>query len=405
MLETPRARSLAEQSPRAGLYNRRLMCPSATPPPPARTRLWVSLVIVVFVLGIAGFPVARIVQRALRRTPAAEPGRAPARSAADALRLAEGWVDGSAADAAALAGAPTVIVVWSDADPASLRALGVADGWRVAAERWGLHVIGVHAPGYSFATDSAVVGRAARRAGATFPIALDPAGEVRRALAAPDRLPVIVMVDREGHVVGRTAGTPSMESVARWIRAQLVTLHPEQSFPLLGAGAATPASDPPRVIELGSGRVREGPLVGAGPGRAHAFTAEFRYQVEGKEDVPYPVGWWTPEADGLTAARGGADNLVALRYAGGALYAVISPPPGARVRLFVLRDEAWLPAAALGADAHLQSNGASYVDVDEPRLYELARGGGEHVVKLSPEAAGITLHALIVDPAMGAAPR
>jgi hypothetical protein len=71
----------------------------------------------------------------------------------------------------------------------------------------------------------------------------------------------------------------------------------------------------------------------------------------------------------------------------------------------VLRDEAWLPAAALGADAHLESNGASYVDVDEPRLYELARGGGEHVVKLSPEAAGITLHALVVDPAAGATSR
>jgi hypothetical protein len=293
----------------------------------------VLLVAAAFLLGIAGFPMARLVQRALRRAPGAEPRRAPARSATDALGLAEGWVDGSAADVAALGGAPVVIVVWSDADPASLRALGVADGWRQAGERWGLHVIGVHAPGYSFSTDSAVVGRAARRAGAWFPIALDPAGEMRRALGAPDRLPVIVMVDREGHVAGRIAGTPSVEGVARWIRAQLVALHPEQAFPLLGAGATTPAGDPPRIIELGSGRVREGPLVGAAPGKAHAFTAEFRYQVEGKDDVPYPVGWWTPEADGLTAARGGADNLVALRYAGGALYAVISPPPGHRARL------------------------------------------------------------------------
>src|SRR5690242_9165610 len=123
------------------------MCPSAPPPPPARTRLWVALVVVAFLLGIAGFPVARIVQRMLHQAPGAESRRvAPARTALQALGLAEGWVDGSLADVSSLVGAPAVIVVWSDTDPASLRALGVADGWRVAAGRWGLRVIGVHAP-------------------------------------------------------------------------------------------------------------------------------------------------------------------------------------------------------------------------------------------------------------------
>jgi hypothetical protein len=70
------------------------------------------------------------------------------------------------------------------------------------------------------------------------------------------------------------------------------------------------------------------------------------------------------------------------------------------VRVWVLRDEQWLTADALGADARRDARGASYVDVSEPRLYALCRErAGEHVVKLSPDAPGLTVYALIVEPA------
>jgi hypothetical protein len=70
------------------------------------------------------------------------------------------------------------------------------------------------------------------------------------------------------------------------------------------------------------------------------------------------------------------------------------------VRLWVLRDEKWLPHDALGADARLDSRGASYVEIEEPRVYAVCRElPGHHIVKLSPDAPGITIHALIVEPA------
>jgi hypothetical protein len=225
--------------------------------------------------------------------------------------------------------------------------------------------------------------------------------------------PQLVLTDPTGKIVGATAGRGPLAGIERALRAQLRQLHPELEFPAdpglaSGPSPAGPTTQPPgaRVVPLGSTRVREGPLAGATLGRAAQFTAQFRFQVEGKPYVPYPVGLWSPGGEGLTAARGGAENFVALRYDAGALWAVLSPPPGETVRVWVLRDENWLPAEALGADARLDGRGDSYVEVDEPRLYAICRErAGEHVVKLSPDAPGVTVHALIVDPADAREPR
>jgi hypothetical protein len=367
-------------------------------PPTKRARALTAIIVVAGLIGLGYLPVSRIMHR-MRAGDTRVAPQAPSAPGAmgNALALARGWVNGSAESEASLSGHPSVALVWSDTDPASLRALAAAETWRAAYARWGVRVVGVHAPDFAFAADSAVAARAARTAGVHFAIALDPAGEIRRRLGAGDRVPFAAVADSSGAIVARLTGNAAL-AAERHLREQVVKLNPDQRFP--AGGSADPALAPlARTIYLGSARVSEGPIASAAPGHPSAFTAEFRYQIEGKAFVPYPVGWWTPDADGITAARGGPGNLVALRYSGGALDAVIAPPPNGKARLWILRDEKWLDAGSLGTDARLDARGASYVDVDEPRLYSLARGGSEHVVKLSPDAAGITLHALIVDPA------
>ena len=324
----------------------------------------------------------------------------------DALGSARVWVNRPAPRPASLEGRPVLALLWCDTDPAGLAALERVEASRVAYERFGLRVIGIHEPAFAFAADSATPARAARRADARFPIALDPAGELRRALGAGDDLPVIVVSDTSGRVIWRGAGLARVAAADPVVRDLLEQLHPERRFPAAGVRSLPPganAEDAARVVYLGSPRVLEGPLKGATLGRAQPFTAQFRFQVEGRPFVPYPVGWWTPTADGLTASRGGADNFLALRCSGEAIYVVASPPEGRSARLWILRDEAWLPADALGEDARLDAGGASYVDITESRLYAVARGGGGHVIKLSPDERGLTLHALVVVPNAAAA--
>jgi hypothetical protein len=146
-----------------------------------------------------------------------------------------------------------------------------------------------------------------------------------------------------------------------------------------------------------AGRELRGPLANVKPGEPQMFVAPFRFDQEGQSFTPYPVGRWTLRGDGLTAARGGAANFVAIRYDAARVCVVASPPANGAARLWILRDDAWPPADALGEDVKRDARGAAYLEVNESRLYVIARGGGEHVLKLSPEAPGLTLHALTFD--------
>jgi hypothetical protein len=309
------------------------------------------------------------------------------------------WLNGGPLPDDSLRAPLTAVVVWSDTDPRARTLLPMFEELHEAFARSGLRVVGVHAPEHAFAADPAVPARFLRRLGIGFPVALDPGLTLQRALGGAAGLPRVVLSDASGRVI-RNAGEWNDAAVRLAIAERLgVRLDPWLHAPGAAAGLS-PSAPEVRVIPLGAGRVTRGPLARAVPGEPQTFTAQFRYQEEGEPGVPFPVGRWTPAADGLVAARGGAADFVALRYdavhAGPVrVGAVLSPPPEGPVRVWVLCEERWLPHAALGEDARLDDHGASFVEVDEPRLYDVARGGG--VYKLSPAAPGLTVHAFTLE--------
>jgi len=165
----------------------------------------------------------------------------------------------------------------------------------------------------------------------------------------------------------------------------------------LAPGAAAPAGATPapaaKRVYCGTGRIAQGPLAQVAPGTTQMFTAQFRYQEEGHAYVPYPVGRWTPTAEGVVSARGGAADYIAMRYEGGRVDAVLGAK--ARARVWVMCDDGWVPPAERGDDLQLDPHGGTFVTVDEPRAYALLRGGAAHVLRLSPEAPGITYYAFL----------
>src|SRR5258705_8432547 len=153
------------------------------------------------------------------------------------------------------------------------------------------------------------------RLGLQFPIALDAASTIRSVMGAPMDGPRFVLADPTGVIVASQVGRQALTRVEGLLRDQIRRMHPGTEFPAL---AQTPPGDSAatqpltEVVLLGTGRVRAGPLANAEPGRAQPFTAQFRFQVEGKPNVPYPVGMWTPSAEGPRAERGGAENYIAM---------------------------------------------------------------------------------------------
>jgi len=316
---------------------------------------------------------------------------------------AEGWLNGGPLDADSLRGSIVVLAVFSDTHPTALEALPQLEAWHEAYARFGVRIVGVHAPEFAFATQPEVLDRLAARLGLSFPIVRDPSLQVLAALHSRDDEVQVVVADAEG----RVRAIRSLENVGNdlagvesTVRALIAARHPEIPFPEAPAAAASASGPAVRTLRLGASSVLEGPLRGAVVGKAQPFTAQFRFEVEGAPYVPYPV----PRPEGLEASKGGAAQFVAIRYDAARVGVVASPPPVGASRLWILRDEAWLTPDALGEDARLDSRGASYVDVDASRLYRVTRGTGEHVLKLSPEDGGLTLHALTFEPRAGPPP-
>jgi hypothetical protein len=335
-------------------------------------------------------------ERNLERSAAAPPERLP--------RLpATGWHHGGPLTADSLRGWVVVLAVFSDTHPNTFDALPQVEAWHRAYARFGVRVIGVHAPEFAFATNAAAVTQLARRLELSFPIVEDPGLAVLGALGGRGAEVHLALADHEGRLRTRVrAGDPARDLPAfeLALREAVADAHPERGPPRGTSGRDQPTGTVSRVrtLRLGSASVAEGPLAGATPGRAQPFTAQFRFEVEGGPWVPYPIGWWIPRPLGIEAARGGAAQYLAIRYDAARVGVVASPPRSGSARLWILRDEAWLDGKTLGEDARRDALGASYVDIEAPGLYFVARGAGEHVLKLSPESPGLTLHALTFEP-------
>ena len=360
----------------------------------SRSRLILAFVVVV---AAAGAVLALRLPRLGRVVP--EPaGSALSNDVLPSLAGASGWLHGDRGTVDSLAGHPVVLALWSDTDPRAFEALPRVQSWHDAYARYGVRVVGVYAPEFSFGVDSSVPARFCDRFGIGFPVALDPSYQVRSRLG---RLGAggVALIDTAGRVALVT-DLERLDTVDRGIRDALRRLRPDLGFPEEPAAAT---DEPPRralrTVPLGTGRVNAGPLANVVPGRSTLFTSQFRYQEEGKEYVPYPVGRWIPNAEGVTADRGGAADFLAVRVGGERMSAVLSPAAGGAgaSRLWVLADDGWLGSAERGADVHGDVRGGSYVDVGEPRLYEILRPGKTRVLRLSPEAPGLTIHELVFE--------
>ncbi len=291
-----------------------------------------------------------------------------------------------------------ILVLWNGYDPRCLAMLPAIQAWHDAYARYGVRITGLHFAAYPFAADSAVVGANARRLGAGFPSAVLPLPPP--AALAAGRGPVLVWPGG-GDPAPQWLSTPTDAAVyeAR-IRQKLRQLRPDAPFPADGrAGVERGAPLPPaRMLPLGARLAERGPLRGAAEGKSQPFVSPFRTEQEGPLETPVPAGWWTPLADAVESARGGAANLLAIRYDAGPVGVVMAPPAAGPARVWVLEDERWLDPGAAGRDVRFDARGASYVEVESPRHYAVSRGGA-HVLKLSPEEAGVRFYAFTFEAA------
>lgn len=243
--------------------------------------------------------------------------------------------------------------------------------WQRRYASLGLQLIGVHSPQYQFATDPGNVMRHVRRYGLTHPIAVDSHWTIARAYGN-HYWPRLFLVDADGRIqfdqTGEGAYAEIEQTIQRLLRDSGVTatlpaiLPPIHDFDRPGAVCY------PVTPELYLGRLR-GALGNPSPSGRFELPA---YREEGKI---YASGAWGVFDEYMRHAEDtdALDECLWIKYRAVEVNVVMKPESVYWMPIYVFQDDAPIPPAVAGPDIQYDETGASFVRVDEPRMYTLIR--------------------------------
>ncbi len=271
-----------------------------------------------------------------------------------------------------------------------IRDFAVVKSWYRKYHPYGFEVIGVHFGEFQIGFSPANVEKAAKRFRLPWPVVADIHGGIWNAYQS-EVWPNRYLIAPDGNIVMQVEGEGNNRVMEEKIRELLAAAHPEVTK--IGL-------DPPeQAYGPGCGIPTEETYVGDWYGRGALENAEgyrdgvameFAADRQPTDGGVVLGGKWLTVHDGVTSEA--SADTAALRYHARSVYAVMSQSEGA-VRVYLLQDGKPLTSADAGVDVHLDKNG-SYVEVNEPRMYYLAKNPafGGHLLTLKPQSAGFTLH-------------
>lgn len=314
----------------------------------------------------------RLLLAALLALPA-RPARARSQLPAPEIPEEAVWLNARGLSMARLKGRRVVLVAFfNTANINSLRALEALKAWDKRYALEGLMVLGVHAPGYGFQKDPALVRETVKKLGIEFPVVLDNEGALWKAYSN-DGWPSFYLVDYKGRVVSDHYGEGGYEDFEYIMQAELEKL---RGSPVPG-GLPSVANPPPQGGECG----RMTPEVDLGKRRGKIFDLDSdelsdRLAVaEGRDGEVSTRGRWAAENDDLKLDQQNADlgAWVRVIFRGNQAFAVLGPGDAGGLKFWVRQDDNWLDANTAGKDIAFDEDGRSYVQVKSIGIRELVR--------------------------------
>ena len=286
---------------------------------------------------------------------------------------ATGWLNSEPLTAADLRGKVVLADFWTYTCINWLRQLPYVRAWAAKYAEYGLVVIGVHTPEFSFESNVENIRRAVIDMNISYPVAIDSDYAIWSAFAN-HYWPALYFADAEGHIRHHHFGEGEYQ------QSEMVIQRLLDAAGSAGIGKELVSVDP-RGIEapadwanLGSPETYTGyertesfaSPGGARPGLRHAYTLPEQLRLN---DWAL-AGDWTMVAEAATLST--ANGRIAYRFHARDLHMVMGPAaPGSSVRFRVLID-GQPPGAAHGADIDAEGNGTATYQ----RLHQLIRQPG-----------------------------
>lgn len=321
-----------------------------------------------------GAPAAGAMMRAA--APMAAPAALPVEGTLPSLDGAVQWLNSPPLTAAALRGKVVLVDFWTYSCINCLRTLPYTNAWARKYARYGLVVIGVHAPEFAFERDIGNVKKAVRDLGIDYPVAIDNRYAIWRAFNN-EYWPAHYFVDAQGRIRRHHFGEGEYAESERAIQQLLAEAgHPDAlNVPIgLTGGPAQGALAPADSADVRS------PETYVGYARAEDFAspggvvrdAAHRY------DAPaHPAlndwglaGTWQVGAEHATLAA--PAGRIVYRFHARDLHLVLGPGVNGKPVRFRVTVDGAAPGDAHGTDVDAQGYGT----VTGQRLYQLVRQPG-----------------------------
>jgi hypothetical protein len=249
----------------------------------------------------------------------------------------------------------------------------------------GLMLVGVLTPDYESDRDPGAVRKALARFGIRFPVVIDSSRALWRGYSN-EGWPAHFLVDQEGKVVFERVGSGEPQELERELLQVL------RDFNGFRPGGETPLAQEP---ESPCGKATRPVYIG---GRRGAKVPSLDPRLvpaigESQDGQVSSMGSWTFEPDALRAGKAGEELETGVRlvYRGAEALAVLNrPKAGKPIPIFVKQDGLWLNERNAHQDIRWDKRKHSFVLVDEPKLYYLARNAKDdmHELFLYPSGPG-----------------
>lgn len=312
------------------------------------------------------------------------------------------WLNSAPLTMAGLRGQVVLIDFWEYTCTNCIRTFDDNKRWYERYHPYGFTIIGVHDPEFDIAYPVQNVERAVKRFKLPYPIVVDDGFKIwtsYRNNTWPNRF----LVDASGMVRFHRDGEGGDADFERAIRYLLEQAHPSLKFPASFTipqekDAFAPSCGVP-TEEMYVGDWYNRGVLSNPQGYHNGKTIDYLLPAEVADGRAALSGPWKTDKNGMIYRGKGkgdapSNDQLKMRYGARELYAVMNISHGRPSRVYIQQDGTNLTADNKGVDVQIDSQGRSYIEVREPRMYYLVqnRSFDEHSVSLFPTQPGLTVN-------------
>lgn len=296
------------------------------------------------------------------------------------------WLGTQKVQASDLAGKVVLVDFWDYTCLNCLRTLPYLREWNKRYRNDNFVIVGIHSPAYSFSGESKNITDAMARLGVTWPVLNDSNHTLWKHWNA-QAWPTEMLFDQQGHLVSTQIGEGNYPKTEAEIQRLIKAGNPHAALPPLMALLPQDSYDKPGAVcypqtaevVMQATRIADAPSFG-NPAQDLEYVDRGGHQ----DGSVYLTGYWHTTREAVVS--GGGNNTFILPYHAIEVSTVLKPD-GRSTRVTVMQDGKPIVREDAGADIRYDSTGASYVNVDSPRSYQLLmnKAFGNHELVLKPD--------------------